>query len=59
MLTHFLPSTTMDELNELTDKLSSIDITNGDNGSIKQQGDNNENIFVMKSLRDVISKIQI
>lgn len=59
MLTHFLPSTTMDELNELTDKLSSIDITNGDNDSIKQQGDNNENIFVMKSLRDVISKIQI
>lgn len=49
----------MDELNELTDKLSSIDITNGDNDSIKQQGDNNENIFVMKSLRDVISKIQI
>ncbi|KAG2191864.1 hypothetical protein INT46_006690 [Mucor plumbeus] len=59
LLTHFLPSTTMDELNELTDKLSSVDITSDENGIIKQQNDNNENIFVMKSLRDVISKIQI
>jgi hypothetical protein len=49
----------MDELNELTDKLSSVDITSDENGIIKQQNDNNENIFVMKSLRDVISKIQI
>ncbi|KAI8639011.1 hypothetical protein BD408DRAFT_422128 [Parasitella parasitica] len=56
LLTHFLPPTTVDELNELTDKLSSIDITS--NSHCESQKDN-ENIFVMKSLRDVISKIQI
>ncbi|CEP07807.1 hypothetical protein [Parasitella parasitica] len=56
LLTHFLPSTTMDELNELTDKLSSIDIANGDHHELQKD---NENIFVMKSLRDAVSRIQI
>lgn len=51
----------MDELNELTEKLSSIDITQVDSNAQQQQQQqkDNENIFVMKSLRDVISKIQI
>jgi hypothetical protein len=40
----------MDELNELTDKISSIHI---------EEKPKEEDIFVMKSLRDVISKIQI
>lgn len=48
----------MDELNELTDKLSSINIANESSSDDSQQKDN-ENMFVMKSLRDVISKIQI
>ncbi|KAL9552850.1 hypothetical protein MBANPS3_003575 [Mucor bainieri] len=62
LLTHFLPPTSVDELNELTDKLSSINIAAAENTSDSSQHDqqkNNESMFVMKSLRDVISKIQI
>lgn len=61
LLTHFLPPTTVDELNELTDKLSSINIANESTStdSHDDQQKNNESMFVMKSLRDVISKIQI
>ncbi|KAL7317872.1 hypothetical protein PS15m_004172 [Mucor circinelloides] len=58
LLTHFLPPNSVDELNELTDKLSSINIANESSSDVSQQKDN-ENMFVMKSLRDVISKIQI
>lgn len=41
----------MDELNELTDRISAVHI------SLDNKTD--QDIFVMKSLRDVISKIQI
>jgi hypothetical protein len=51
----------MDELDMLTDKISSIQITPSPSSStgtataeVKK-----EDIFVMKSLRDVISKIQL
>ncbi|CAO3612817.1 unnamed protein product [Mucor hiemalis] len=48
LLKHFLPNDeALDELNELTDKISSI--------HLKEE----EDIFVMKSLRDVISKINL
>ncbi|KAF1804104.1 hypothetical protein V8B55DRAFT_1511240 [Mucor lusitanicus] len=63
LLTHFLPPTSVDELNELTDKLSSINLANessaSESSSPYDQQKNNENMFVMKSLRDVISKMQI
>ncbi|GAN11028.1 ankyrin repeat domain-containing protein 54-like [Mucor ambiguus] len=61
LLTHFLPPTSVDELNELTDKLSSINIASEDTSEDGQctQQKNSESMFVMKSLRDVISKIQV
>lgn len=43
----------MDELNELTDRISAVRISSDEETKVDQD------IFVMKSLRDVISKIQI
>lgn len=53
LLKHCIPNDTMDELNELTDKLSAVNISS--DNEVKMDQD----IFMMKSLRDVISKLQI
>ncbi|GAA5804446.1 hypothetical protein HPULCUR_009939 [Helicostylum pulchrum] len=50
LLKHFLPNDTIDELDELTNKISKIDIATDNN---KGQ----DNIFMMKSLKDVLSRI--
>lgn len=42
----------MDELNELTNRISTVHISS-------ESDDTENDIFMMKSLRDVISKIQI
>lgn len=54
----------MDELDMLTDKISSIQISPSSSVTTDQQQPaitevKKEDIFVMKSLRDVISKIQL